>query len=68
MVESSIELGMTVQRTWCFRSFEQEKVAFFESVRSGFVEIHAREPERMKRLDATPSQDEVFAQALSYLQ
>ena len=47
--------------------FEQEKVAFFESVRLGFAEIHAHEPKRMKRLNATQSQEQVFAEALSYL-
>ncbi len=68
-LDAPIELGMTRARErGALDRFEQEKVAFFESVRSGFVEIHAREPERMKRLDATQSQDEVFAQALSYLQ
>ena len=68
-LDAPIELGMTRARErGALDRFEQEKVAFFESVRSGFAEIHAREPERMKRLDATQRQDEVFAQALSYLQ
>ena len=47
--------------------FEQEKVSFFAKVRSGFEEIHRHEPERMKRLDATQAPEQVFKDALSYL-
>ncbi|MFC2993779.1 dTMP kinase [Acinetobacter sichuanensis] len=67
-LDAPIELGMTRARErGALDRFEQEKVAFFASVRSGFAEIHTREPERMKRLDATQSPEQVFAEALSYL-
>ena len=66
-LDAPIELGMTRARArGDLDRFEQEKVVFFESVRSGFAEIHARDPERMKRLDATQAQEKVFADALSY--
>lgn len=67
-LDAPIELGMNRARErGALDRFEQEKVVFFESVRSGFAEIHAREPERMKRLDATQLPENVFAQALCYL-
>lgn len=67
-LDAPIELGMTRARErGALDRFEQEKVAFFASVRAGFAEIHTREPERMKRLDATQSPEQVFAEALSYL-
>ncbi len=67
-LDAPIELGMTRARErGALDRFEQEKVAFFASVRSGFAEIHTREPERMKRLDATQSPEQVFAEALNYL-
>ncbi len=66
-LDAPIELGMTRARArGDLDRFEQEKVVFFESVRSGFAEIHARDSERMKRLDATQAQEKVFADALSY--
>lgn len=67
-LDAPIELGMNRARErGALDRFEQEKVVFFESVRSGFAEIHVREPERMKRLDATQTPETVFAEALSYL-
>ena len=47
--------------------FEQEKVSFFEKVRTGYQMLWEQQPERMKRLDATQTPEQVFAQALSYL-
>lgn len=68
-LDAPIELGMTRARErGALDRFEQEKVTFFESVRSGFAEIHARDPERMKRLDATQTEDAVFVEAVSYLE
>lgn len=67
-LDAPIELGMQRARErGALDRFEQEKVAFFESVRTGFAEIHARDSERMKRLDATQAPEHVFAEALSYL-
>ena len=67
-LDAPIELGMTRARErGALDRFEQEKVSFFEKVRTGFEEIHRHEPERMKRLDATQVPEQVFKEALSYL-
>lgn len=64
-LDAPIELGMTRARErGALDRFEQEKVSFFEKVRSGFAEIHQNEPNRMKRLDASQSPEQVFAAAL----
>lgn len=67
-LDAPIELGMTRARErGALDRFEQEKLSFFEKVRSGFAEIHQYEPNRMKRLDATQTPEHVFADALSEL-
>lgn len=67
-LDAPIELGMLRARErGALDRFEQEKVSFFAKVRSGFEEIHRHEPERMKRLDATQAPEQVFKDALSYL-
>jgi dTMP kinase len=67
-LDAPIELGMNRARArGALDRFEQEKVVFFESVRSGFSEIHLRDAHRMKRLDATQTPEQVFAEALRYL-
>lgn len=68
-LDAPIELGMERARERGeLDRFEQEKISFFEKVRSGFAEIHLQEPKRMKRLDATQTSEQVYAEALSYLQ
>lgn len=67
-LDAPIETGMLRARErGALDRFEQEKAAFFEKVRSGFQEIFEKRPERMKRLDATQTPEQVFADALSYL-
>lgn len=67
-LDAPIELGMNRARErGALDRFEQEKVVFFESVRSGFAEIHMRDSQRMKRLDATRTPEQVFAEAIDYL-
>ena len=67
-LDAPIELGMNRARErGALDRFEQEKVVFFESVRSGFAEIHMRDSQRMKRLDATQTPEQVFADAIDYL-
>ena len=67
-LDAPIELGMNRARErGALDRFEQEKVVFFESVRSGFSEIHMRDSQRMKRLDATQTPEQVFAEAIDYL-
>ncbi len=68
-LDAPIELGMTRARErGALDRFEQEKVSFFEKVRSGFEHIQQNEPQRMKRLDATQLPEKVFTDALSHLQ
>ncbi|QIO05566.1 dTMP kinase [Acinetobacter shaoyimingii] len=67
-LDAPIETGMSRARErGALDRFEQEKVTFFEKVRAGYQEIFEKQPERMKRLDATQTPDQVFAQALSYI-
>ena len=67
-LDAPIELGMTRARErGALDRFEQEKVTFFEKVRGGYAQLAAQEPERIKRLDATQTADQVFEQAMAYL-
>ena len=67
-LDAPIELGMNRARArGALDRFEQEKVTFFEKVRAGYAALCQRHPERIKRLDATQTPDQVFEQALSYL-
>lgn len=67
-LDAPIETGMLRARErGALDRFEQEKVAFFEKVRSGFQELYQAQPERMKRIDATQTPEQVFDLALSYL-
>lgn len=67
-LDAPIELGMSRARErGALDRFEQEKVAFFEKVRAGYQELFEHSPERMKRLDATQSPEQVFEQAVAYL-
>lgn len=67
-LDAPIELGMNRARErGALDRFEQEKVSFFEKVRSGYATLSQRHPERIKQLDATQPPEKVFEQALSYL-
>lgn len=67
-LDAPIELGMDRARArGALDRFEQEKVTFFEKVRSGYASLESREPTRVKRLDATQSPEQVFVQAMNYL-
>ena len=67
-LHAPIELGMSRARErGALDRFEQEKVTFFEKVRAGYQELFELSPERMKRVDATQSPEQVFAQAVAYL-
>jgi dTMP kinase len=48
--------------------FEAESVAFFEKVRSGYLDIAAREPARVKLIDASQSPAGVQAQIVAALE
>jgi len=67
-LDAPTELGMSRARErGALDRFEQEKATFFEKVRSGYQELWEQQGERIKRLDATQSPEQVFEQALSYL-
>ena len=67
-LDAPIEVGMSRARErGALDRFEQEKVTFFEKVRAGYQELFELSPERMKRVDATQSPEQVFAQAVAYL-
>ena len=67
-LDAPIELGMTRARErGALDRFEQEKITFFEKVRTGYATLWQRYPERIKRLDATLLPDQVFEQAFQYL-
>lgn len=64
-LDAPTELGMQRARErGALDRFEQEKSVFFEKVRSGFAEIHVKEPQRVKRLDATQLPENVFENAV----
>ena len=66
-LDAPIEIGMNRARARGeLDRFEQEKVTFFEKVRAGYETLSVRHPERVKRLDASQSPEQVFEQALTY--
>ncbi|WP_374574151.1 dTMP kinase [Acinetobacter sp.] len=66
-LDAPIELGMNRARArGALDRFEQEKAAFFEKVRAGYQTLSERHPQRVKRLDASQTPEQVFAQALQY--
>ena len=67
-LDAPIDIGMNRARErGALDRFEQEKFSFFEKVRSGYEQLWQKYPERIKRLDATQTPDQVFEQALAYL-
>jgi branched-subunit amino acid aminotransferase/4-amino-4-deoxychorismate lyase len=47
--------------------FEQNQLAFFERVHQGFAYQAAQQPQRVKRIDAQGTPDEVLAKVLTQL-
>ncbi|WP_298144096.1 dTMP kinase [uncultured Acinetobacter sp.] len=67
-LDAPIELGMTRARARGeLDRFEQEKAAFFEKVRTGYAQLHQQQPQRIKRLDATQTAEQVFAAAIQHI-
>ena len=67
-LDAPTELGMSRARErGALDRCEQEKATFFEKVRSGYQELWEQQSERIKRLDATQTPDQVFEQAVAYL-
>lgn len=67
-LDAPIEVGMArAEARGMLDRFEQEKLTFFSKVRAGYALLHEQSPERVKRLDATQSPDEVFEAAIACL-
>lgn len=67
-LDAPIELGMTRARERGeLDRFEQEKLVFFTRVREGYERLWKIYPDRIKRIDATQSPEDVFAQALGFM-
>jgi len=67
-LDAPIELGMTRARARGeLDRFEQEKAAFFEKVRTGYAQLYQQYPQRIKRLDATQTAEQVFAAAIQHI-
>lgn len=67
-LDAPVEIGMQrAQQRGAFDRFEQEKLAFFERVRAGYIQRQAQEPQRIYRLDATQSAGHILAQALDII-
>jgi dTMP kinase len=69
-----LPVGETIQRLKKNRPaadldrFEQgATLDFFQSIRAGYLEAARRSPERIKRIDASVSEDEVWAQIVPHL-
>lgn len=68
-LDAPIEMGMSRARARGeLDRFEQEKMDFFSAVRAGYAELHQREPQRIKRLDACQSAEQVFIAARQHLE
>lgn len=67
-LDAPIELGMSRARARGeLDRFEQEKLEFFTRVRQGYQMLYEKNPQRMIRLDATQSAEQVFEQAKNAL-
>ena len=69
LLDLPIETGLTRVRARGLPAdrFEAETQTFFERVRANYRERAAREPERIRRIDASASADQVLAAALAAL-
>ena len=48
--------------------FEQEKMAFFQRIQASYRQLAEQNPQRIIRLDASQSAEQLFAQALTIIQ
>lgn len=64
-LDAPIEVGMSRARArGQLDRFEKEKLSFFSKVREGYAELHRQQPQRIHKVDATRSEQEVFRQVL----
>jgi dTMP kinase len=69
LLDVSVDIGMKrIEVRKAKDRIEQEERAFFERVRSGFIERSKLYPERIKLIDASRSIDEVQNQIQSLLE
>jgi len=67
-LDAPVEIGLQrAQQRGQLDRFEQEKVEFFQKVRSCYQQRAADEPARFVRLDATQSADQVWQMAEQFL-
>lgn len=67
-LDSPVEIGLQrAQQRGQLDRFEQEKVEFFQKVRSCYQQRAAAEPARFVRLDATQSADQVWQMVEQFL-
>ena len=61
LLDAPVEIGLARARSRGGTSdrFESERAAFFERVRSGYLAILAREPDRVRRIDAGATVEQV---------
>lgn len=67
-LDAPVEIGMArATARGVLDRFEQEKLSFFERVRQGYAQLHQNEPQRIKKIDATQSAEDVFKQVIQEL-
>ncbi|MBF7687608.1 dTMP kinase [Acinetobacter rathckeae] len=68
-LDAPVEIGMARAKARSeLDRFEQEKISFFNKVRSGYQYLYETQPERVKKIDATQPPEDVLSQALAYIQ
>lgn len=67
-LDAPVEVGMArAEARGELDRFEQEKISFFNKVRSGYQYLYETQSKRVRRVDATQSPNDVLLQALAYI-
>jgi dTMP kinase len=67
-LDAPVEVGMSRARSrGALDRFEQEKIEFFERVRAGYAARQQAEPERMVKLDAGQTPQEILVRCISLI-
>lgn len=68
-LDAPVALGLQrAQKRGELDRFEQEKLEFFSGVRVAYQELAEQEPDRIIRIDATQSPEEIAAQAINVIE
>ena len=60
LLDTSVETGLSRAKNRSDADrFESETISFFENVRKAYLQIAKKEPDRVKIIDATPSEEQV---------